>query len=149
MILDTLPRADQYAALHRRFAAAFAFLRGSHLASLPDGRHTIAGDDLFALVARDRGRGREQSPLEAHRRYLDIQYVVTGSDLIGYLPLADCQRISSPYDLQRDIEFYFDRPTTWLTVNAGMFALFYPHDAHAPLAAEGEVHKVVVKVAVE
>ena len=148
MILDYLTEADRYASLHPRIAAGFAYLRQANLAKIPDGKHMIVGDDLFAIVARDQGRGRELSPLEAHRRYIDIQYVVSGNESIGYLPQADCQRISTPYDSARDIEFYFDRPATWLTLPAGMFALFFPHDAHAPLAAAGAVHKVVVKVAV-
>jgi len=149
MIVDTLANAPQYASLHRRFAAGFEFLRRADLANLPDGKHEISGDDLFAIVARDAARGRVQSPLEVHRKYIDIQYVVAGTDAIGYLPLAGCRRVSSPYDAERDLECFYDRPPTWLTLTAGMFAIFFPHDAHAPLAGDGEVHKVVVKVAVE
>lgn len=147
MILDQLVLASRYVSLHPGLAAGFDFLRRPESAQLADGKHTIDGDRLFALVAHDPGRGKEQSPLEAHRRYIDIQYVVAGEDLIGWKALADCTRISSPYSGEKDIGFFFDRPDTWLAVPAGSFTLFWPDDAHAPLATEGPTHKIVVKVA--
>ncbi len=147
MIVDYLANADRYGQLSARLAAGFAFLRRTDLAQLPDGRIGIEGNELFAIISRMAGRGREQSLLEAHRRYLDIQFVIAGEDSIGWLPTVDCRRVSAAYDQAKDIEFFFDRPTTWLTVTAGVFAIFYPEDAHAPLATEGLLHKAVVKVA--
>src|SRR5207248_8295490 len=141
-----LVRASRYEPLHALFGRALDFLRRPDLAALPDGKHTILDDRLFALIARGQGRGREQSPLESHRRYIDIQYVVAGSDQIGWLPTPACQRVSSPYDAAKDIGFFFDRPATWLALSAGQFAVFFPEDAHAPLAGEGPAHKAVVKV---
>ena len=149
MLIDNLQNADRYSPLHPDFIGAFAFLRRVDVDRLPNGRHEIDGDRIYAIVSRDQGRGREQSLLEAHRRYIDIQFVVSGEECIGWLPLSDCKRVSSPYNADKDLEFFFDRPATWLVVSPGNFAVFYPEDAHAPLAAQGPIHKVVVKVAVE
>ena len=148
MIIDRLQNADRYSPLHAGFADGFAFLRSADLARLPDGRHEIDGERLFAIMSRDRGRGREQSLLEAHRRYIDVQFVIGGEDCIGWSPISDCRRVSSPYDAERDLELFFERPATWLAVGPGTFAVFYPEDAHAPLATRGGIHKAVVKVAV-
>ncbi|MEQ8791224.1 MAG: YhcH/YjgK/YiaL family protein [Pirellulaceae bacterium] len=149
MIVDYLENAARYTPLHPGLAAGFAFLRSANLASLPDGKQEIDGERLFAIIARDEGRGREKSLLESHRRYLDIQYVIRGEDCIGWLPLQDCQRVSTPYDADRDLGFFYDRPETWLAVPSGAFAIFYPEDAHAPLASQGAIHKAVVKVALQ
>ncbi|HLA84394.1 MAG TPA: YhcH/YjgK/YiaL family protein [Thermoguttaceae bacterium] len=149
MLIDHLQNADRYSVLHPGFADGFAFLRRKDLAKLPDGRHDIDGDRLFAVVSRVSGRGREQSPLEVHRRYIDIQFVVDGEDCIGWLPTSDCRQVSSPFDGEKDLGVFYDPPAKWLTVEPGTFALFYPEDAHAPLAASGHMHKVVVKVAVD
>lgn len=149
MIVDYLQNADRYSSLHAAFAGGFAFLRRADSAELPDGRHDIDGERLFAVISRIEGRGREKSLLEAHRRYIDIQFVIGGKDNIGWMPIADCQRVASPYDATKDFEFFFDRPATWLEVPAGAFGIFYPEDAHAPLATSGPIHKVVVKVAVD
>lgn len=146
MIVDRLEHADRYTAVHPGLAAGFTFLRRKDLRQLTNGRHEVDGERLFALVARDQGRGREKSLLESHHRYFDIQYVVEGMDSIGWMSTADCNRVSSPYDAERDVGFFFDRPETWLAIPAGSFAIFFPEDAHAPLATTGPIHKVVMKV---
>jgi biofilm protein TabA len=149
MFIDHLENAERYYSLHPGFADGFAFLQRDDLAELPDGRHDIDGQRVFAIVSRTHGRGQERSPLEIHRRYIDIQFVVGGEDCIGWLPAADCRRASTPYDEQKDMGFFFDRPKTWVAIRPGVFGVFYPEDAHAPLAASGPIHKVVVKVAVD
>ena len=146
MIVDQLEHAERYLALHARFAGGFDFLRRPDLASLPDGRYDIDGDRVFALVSRDQGRGRPQSPLESHRRYADIQYVIGGQDCIGWLPTAACERASKVYDPDTDLGFYYDRPQTWLEITEGPFAIFFPEDSHAPLATSGLIHKAIVKI---
>jgi len=148
MILDRLDRLSVYVSFHERFSRAVRFLKDADFASLSDGRHEIDGDDVFVLVSASAGRGRQGRPLEVHRRYIDIQCVLDGEDVIGYSPLEACRSLRDPYDATRDIEFFTDPPQTWLTLPAGMFALFLPADAHAPLAGEGTVRKAVIKVRV-
>lgn len=145
MILDTLENAARYATMHPKFAAAFEFLRRSDLAGLPDGKHLLDGETLFVMMAHDAGRSRSGARLEAHRKYIDIQYCIAGREEIGWLPTAECTPAEG-YDAGRDLEFFNDSADSWLAVPAGRFAIFYPEDAHAPLAGEGLVHKAVVKV---
>lgn len=149
MILASLEVADRYAALHPGFAAAFAFLRTGQCDSLPLGKHALDGDRLFALIAEDAGRGRAGAPLEAHRRYIDIQYVVRGTDTMGWLPLERCRRPRGEFDIAKDIVFFDDAPAAWVDVPEGTFTIFFPDDAHSPLAGDGRPRKAVVKVAVE
>lgn len=147
MILDTLDQADRYASLHPGFAPGFAFLREAPLAELQPGRHEIDGERVFAIVATDEGRGRDGARLEAHRRYIDIQLVVEGNEVIGWSELTCCTNVESPYDAEKDIVFFRDRPATWMDLAPGHFCIFFPEDAHAPLAGQGLVRKIVVKVA--
>jgi biofilm protein TabA len=100
MILDALAEADRYVAMGPDFAEAFRFLRRPDLHGLPDGRMDVCGDRLYAIVMRTIGAGREKARLETHRRYLDIQYVVAGTDVMGWrsardahAPLAGTQRV--------------------------------------------------------
>jgi YhcH/YjgK/YiaL family protein len=148
MILDELTVADRYYGLSPRLQAGFEFLRQTDLAALTIGRHSIAGDQLFALVSDDQGRSETGARLEAHRRYIDIQLATAGVEIIGWRALAACRSIAEPYAEARDIAFFGDRPETWLTLSAGLFAVFFPDDAHAPLAGQGAVRKVVIKVAI-
>jgi biofilm protein TabA len=148
MILDDLKLADRYIALHPGFAAGFAALRRPDLASLDVGRHVLDGDRLFMIVGRDAGRGQTGARLEAHRRYIDIQYVISGREEIGWRPTAECSRITEAYSDERDLMFFGDSSESWFKVLAGKFAIFFPEDAHAPLAGTGSIHKAVIKVAI-
>ncbi|REK08616.1 MAG: DUF386 domain-containing protein [Planctomycetota bacterium] len=148
MILDELQRADRYAALHPGFEAGFAFLKRPNLLDLATGRHEIDGERVFALLNRDPGRGREASRLEAHRRYIDIQFLIDGNEEIGWRPTSDCREVSEPYDEARDVGFFAEAPLTWIVLPRGSFMVFYPEDAHAPLASQGDNVKAVIKVAV-
>jgi YhcH/YjgK/YiaL family protein len=149
MIFDRFERAERYLSLHPGFDAAVRHLRATNWGAQPLGRHTIDGERLFALVARDAGRGQAGAPLEAHRRYIDIQCVLEGADQMGWRPQDQCPSVQMPYSAERDIEFYSDPPSSWFAVPQGTFTIFYPSDAHAPLAGDGRPLKVVYKVAVQ
>ena len=148
MILDTLKNSARYVALHADFAAAFDFLNRPNVAALPAGRCDVLGKRVFAIVGKDLGKGRDKARLEAHRKYIDIQYVVSGDEWIGWRDLRTCRECGLGYSAEKEIEFYTAAAETWSQVPAGSFAIFFPEDAHAPLAGEGPVHKVVMKVAV-
>ena len=148
MVLDSLASAQRYAALHRAFGRAFLFLAETDLDALASGRNDVDGDDLFVIIERRDGRGRESARLEAHRRYIDIQYTVRGEEEIGWTPLASCALPDGEFDAGKDIGFYRDQPSAWLRVPGGSFAIFFPDDAHAPLAGRGPLMKAIVKIAV-
>jgi YhcH/YjgK/YiaL family protein len=148
MILDTFACAERYAGLNRRFGHALRFLAETDLESLPAGRTDIDGDDLFVILERRDGRGREAARLEAHRRYIDIQYTIRGEEEIGWTPLASCVDPDGGFDVEKDVMFFRDAPTTWLHVPHGTFAVFFPDDAHASLVGNGAIVKAIVKIAV-
>jgi biofilm protein TabA len=149
MILDTLASAGRYVALNPHLATGFAFLARPDLTSLPVGRHEIDGTRVFALVSQPAGRGEAGARLEIHRRYLDIQVTLAGSERIGWLPLSECKQIAVPYDEQRDLGYFADRPTVWTSLPPGHFAIYFPEDAHAPMGGEGPLHKIVIKVEID
>lgn len=148
MIVDTLENAGRYECLQARFKAAFDFLNHADLSVLPDGRLEIDGDQLFALTQTYQTKPLEGGKLEAHRKYIDIQFIVSGEEYIGYAPLANQEPVE-PFQAEKDIGFYQGEGClTKLT--AGMFAIFFPNDAHLPsryLHAPMAVKKIVIKVA--
>ena len=148
MIIDAGAFCHDYRSLHPLFERAFRFLADADLRAYAPGRHPVDGDRLYLSIDHVQGRGREGARLEAHRRYIDIQYTIEGNEEIGWMPLAACGALSGPFDEARDIGFYDRRPTTWLAVPEGTFAVFFPHDAHAPLAGRGALKKAIMKVAV-
>jgi YhcH/YjgK/YiaL family protein len=101
------------------------------------------------VVVREEGHSREGVRFESHRRYVDIQYTLSGEDLIGWKPVAQCTNDQEPFDVVKDVGYYVDRPELWIPVPTGTFVVFFPEDAHAPMGGTGLIHKIVVKVAVD
>jgi len=148
MILDSLANADRYATLHPLFARAFDYLRTTNLAAIDSGRFNLDGENLMAIFSKGQGKERASAKLECHRRYIDIQYIISGNDEMGWKPLRDCHQPVSEFNTDKDIQFFTDIPDAWVATPTGGFCLFYPDDAHAPLVSNGEIHKVVLKIAV-
>ncbi len=148
MILDELTNADRYLTVHPGFAAAFDFLRSGGWREMPAGKHPLDGERLWVNIVEAPGKGQATARLEIHRDFIDIQFAAVGTDIIGWSPTARCTTEDGAFNTAKDLGFFTDRPATWLTVAPGDFAIFYPEDAHAPMAADGPLRKVVVKVAV-
>lgn len=148
MILDRLENAHRYSDLHPGFAKAFEFLLRPDLAELPANKYELEGDRLYAIIAKDRGRQKEQALLETHEKYIDIQCILSGIDTMGWRPKSSCCHPAGEYASEEDIQFFTDKPETWLAAEPGIFAIFFPEDAHMPLISSGQIHKVIVKVAV-
>jgi biofilm protein TabA len=149
MILDVVANEERLKKLHPGFGPAFQFLRRTDLAQLPEGRQEIDGSRLYAVVIRAQGRGQKGAKLEVHRRYIDIQFSLTGFDVIGWKQTSTCRSPEQPFDEQKDVQLFLDASDSWVTIPQGSFGIFYPEDAHAPMGSDGPLHKVVVKVAVD
>jgi len=153
MIVDRLEEAKQYCRLHPGFDAAFDLLASTPFDELAPGRHEVMGDSLvliFENVEPNRpGAGR----LEAHRKYIDVQYIIPGKGAVaqefGWRPTGTCSETAAPFDKEKDIVFYADKPQLNFVVPPGCFAVFFPGDAHAPLNGSTTIRKAVVKVAVD
>ena len=146
MILDQLENMHRYLKIHPAMTAALEFLETVDLDGFTSGRREISGDKIFALSTTGQGKGLTEAKLEAHRKYIDIQYAVSGIDNIGWKPLSRCCSPQGEYDAESDIIFFSDAPDTWFGLVPGTFAVFFPQDAHAPLAVNGLLHKVVIKL---
>ena len=147
MIVDRLGNRSVDAHVPARVRLALEYLRTTDLAAVPLGRHEIDGDRLFALVQEYETRLPADCVWEAHRRYVDVQCVVRGAERMGHAPIDDVvPRVA--YDAEKDVAL-FEPGSRFVTVSAGMVAIFGPDDVHSPGNADGNpqpVRKVVVKV---
>ena len=149
MIVEKLENAEQYFDLHPAFEKAFIFLRQENLAELELKKYELDGDKLFCTISKAVGRSREGAKLEAHKKYIDIQYVIAGDEEMGWRQTSTCAELESAYNTEKDAAFYTDEPTSWNKVPPGHFTIFFPNDAHAPVIGDGEIHKVVFKIAAQ
>lgn len=149
MIIDTLNNRHLYRmpslpGLNR----AFTWLEETDLQNIKPGRYPIEGDFVYALVSDyETKTGDLEGRWEAHEVYADLQYVVKGSELVGYAPLREMMVVKE-YDETNDYAL-FDGPGEFIHFAEGMFAIFMPDDAHMPGIAFDEpesVRKVVIKI---
>lgn len=144
MITDRMEDLDRYMGCHPNLDAAIMHLRGVDLSKLADGSYP--GDGKHFHIDIFHSHLGENPKWEAHQHFIDLQIILEGTETIAWLPCSHLKDFS-PYDQAGDISFSDDpQPGCPLTLEAGMFGIFFPEDAHRPGIGEGAVRKAVIKV---
>lgn len=126
---------------------AFAFLGDSKLATMAPGKYPIDGDNAFAIISAGPPKKLEDVKWESHRKYIDLQYVVSGKIKIGMAPIATA-KVTEPYTESRDAANYTTEGK-YLIATPKEFFLFFPQDAHRPdIKVDGtdSLKKLVIKI---
>lgn len=147
MILDHIKNLENYAG--SSIYAALQKIRSTDFSQLEDITYEVNGRDLYFFI-NSYDTWKDNDKPEAHKKYIDIQYMITGSEKMGVGQL-DTMVEEVEAKPQNDVWFYHG-PMDHITVQEGMFAVFYPNDAHAPcITPDGNcapVRKAVFKVKV-
>lgn len=152
MIVTDSRHVEHQAARTAALKTAIDFLGRRDLMSLPDGRVEIDGERVFALVQRYETARMDAPKFEYHRKYIDVQFIASGVEVIGWAP-AEHMTVTEAYDAGKDICFGTVAAGKWFPVRleAGQLMILWPEDAHAPKGAAeapSRVMKIVIKVAV-
>jgi biofilm protein TabA len=151
MIVTDLKHITTQCPMTNDMAKAVDFLRLRGIHELPDETVEIDGKRVFAIVQRYETIRIDVPRFEYHQKYIDIQYIVSGEEVIGWTP-AEHIMVLEAYDGDKDICFgAATGEWTPAHLQAGQMAVLYPEDGHAPRLAAGSssrVMKIVVKVAV-
>ena len=152
MILDQLNNALLYGGLGKQISIGLALLNEESVRDAAAGKYEVDGDNLFYIVEEYETKPFDEGRLEIHHKYMDIQYIVSGCECIGAEPLEGLVE-QAPYDGEKDRAYYEATPSmSRLILKPGMFAIFWPNEAHMPgrTAEKTErIKKIVVKVRVE
>lgn len=146
MILDKIENYELYAGITERLAKGFEFIINNDLVAMASGTYDIEDKAVFAIVQEYDTKEEKDCVLEGHTKYIDIQYIIEGSELMGVTTKRDQQVVTS--DLDKDYTFYEGEPA-YIKLTAGMFTVFFRDDLHRPSVQDGKsskVKKVVVKV---
>jgi len=150
MIIDHIHNSQLYAKLGSRIAAAFKYLAETDFSMIAPGKYVVDGNNIYAIVQQYETKPANEGKWEAHRKYIDIQYIVSGEEQMGYAHINSL-RVSETYNEEKDCLF-LEGSGSMLHCKSGMFVLFAPDDAHMPCLADGApsmVRKVVMKVSLE
>jgi len=146
MIIDQIKFIERYKNLDGRIGLALNFLKNTDFTNMKPGRCQISGDDIFYMINDYKTIPVKDGILEGHKKYIDIQSIITGNELIGCAPLSN-QLETEVYDSEKDYAL-FKGQASLVQMKPGMFAIFYPNDLHMPGLNEMEikVKKLVIKV---
>jgi biofilm protein TabA len=152
VILDKIENGGKYACLSSRFAKAFEILQSGELEGKEEGKYEVEGAELYYMVQRYVTKPAEERRFESHRRYADIQAVLSGKEVMGYIQ-SDGLEVTAAYDDTKDIMF-FDTPASFtnLEMASGEFVVLFPDEGHMPqvqLGGPAQVLKIVFKVLVD
>lgn len=135
-----------------RWDKAFQFMKSNDLPNLEAKRYDIDGDNVYAPVSEYITKNPEEARYESHKKYIDVQYVASGKELIGIAPASALKEVLAPYDETRDVEFMSVEGGVSHNAEPGKFFILFPDDLHCPGLRDGEnspVKKVVVKVKID
>lgn len=151
MIVDALGQSGRYRGIS--FLLDKGLEAAARLAANPpdDGRIELAGPALTAGLATYDTEQPGSKLFEAHRRFIDIQVVLSGCETLYWAPLSSLSgRVD--YDDAKDISFHDGPAGLAVPLSPGWFTVLFPDDAHkpgcvAPGAGPARVRKLVIKVA--
>lgn len=144
--IDKIQFAKQYHLNKTVWDKAFTYLKNTDLKTLSNGRHVIDGDNVYAIVTEAPTKDYDKTAFESHKKYIDLQYVITGEENMAKTPVTSVT-VNKPYDEAADIAYYTGEGKIH-TVPAGTFMLFFPGEAHRPNITPGG-NKVVKKIVIK
>ncbi|MBL7214390.1 MAG: YhcH/YjgK/YiaL family protein [Phycisphaerae bacterium] len=152
MIFDHLDNALLYGGLGKRISIGLALLNEESVRDAAPGKYEVQGEDIFYVVDEYDTKPVDEGRLEIHRKYMDLQYIVSGCECIAVAPLEGLVE-QVPYNGEKDLAFYDAAPSmSRLILKAGMFAIFWPNEPHMPcriVEKSERVKKIVVKIRME
>ena len=154
MVIDRLDHAAQYYALGKGIETALRFFAAyvDEGQALP-AKSVLDGENIFVNGVNYTSESKPQGLLEAHKKYIDVMYVVEGEERFFYKPFAECAHVTMPYDEKKECALaQIDADAAQHRFSAGHFLIFFPQDGH--LAAQlwdkpCKVRKFIAKVAVD
>ena len=157
MILGLKEHASRYAVFSAAFSEAMSFIASGELDVLasyaPDDYHVFKMKDMFVRVQHYDTKA--SSKFESHVKFADVQYIFSGEESMDVTDLSLVGDVVDKYSPLKDIAFYADPragtcPIQHLALRHGMFAIFFPEDAHKPCLMTGgtvsRVTKLLIKV---
>lgn len=149
MILGDFNHIDSLSTFSPAVSDALRWASEHRNAIFKTGRIELPGGKTYVNAEEVELADAESRLLEAHRKYIDIHVPVDSNEIIGWSVTDSLRHVDMPYDGDRDVAFFSDRPQATFSVAPGQFVIFFPEDAHAPNIGQGVHRKLCVKIPLE
>ena len=150
MIFDKMANASDYFEEYPDMKLVAKFAEDFEKNNLEDGIYEIDGKRVFANVQSYKSKPQDEEMMfEAHKDYIDVQYIVKGIEKIRWAKLDKVSLVKEEYSKGNDIAFYEGYAQFDFTLTKGTFLFLEPSDAHLPgLSADKDTfnRKIVFKL---
>lgn len=126
MILNSLKDSASVESLHPLFKKAFDYIKATDFSKVPAGKIVLDGDKLYISVAEPTGKTKEAARMETHDKYIDIQMPLTAVETMGWKATNELKEPTAPYNPEKDITFFADKPTTYIDVQPANLPSSFP-----------------------
>jgi biofilm protein TabA len=147
MIIDNMKNIDIYAFKNKNLIKAFEYIQNSNFGDNATGKIDIDGHELYAIISEYSPKLENDVFWEAHKRYIDLQYIIKGEERIGYTSINNLE-IIKPYDNENDV-LLGKADGSYVKMKSGDFMVLFPDDGHKPgiiSSGNSQVKKLVLKV---
>ena len=147
MIFDRIENVNNYKGLGRLYTA-LEFMAKTDFTNIPIGKYEL--DDNIYYMVQQYDTNPDKTVAEAHKKYIDIQYIVKGEEIIAVAPIQTEKKLVDAKE-EKDV-WHYECETQPVVLKDGDFMVLYPSDLHLPGKAvnePSEVLKVVIKVKAE
>lgn len=152
MIIDNFSNFEKYLYLNPNFQKAIEFVNNNDLIAFENGKYIIDEQNSvvksFLVIAEDNSDIERPTVLEAHRKYIDIQFPIIGELKLVWKHINDCKQINTNYDAENDLIFFDDIPDFDITLKKNNFAILFPEDAHYAIHPDTYIKKAILKILV-
>lgn len=129
--------------------AAYKFVKETDFRTIPTGKYDLDKSGTYATISDYVTKDADTAFFEAHRKYVDIQYVPVGQEYIGITSLSEIDSVKLEYDIEKDIMFFAKADKARRLADKRNFLVFFPSDGHMPclkVEKNDTVRKVVIKI---
>lgn len=146
MIVSSIENVGRYAELHPLFETLFSYFWDNDLENMSSGKVSLLDDDLVIFKKDVICKSSREQQYEAHRKYIDVHYLLAGTEIIGWKNLSELSNMAKPYDVDSDSVIFADSISNLILLHPGDIVICFPEDAHAPEIGNGYIRKVVAKI---
>ncbi len=155
MILGSGTKSASFADYSLRLQKMLAYCRETDVSDMTEGRYDVfPGEDIVVLINERVTEPKEQRLPEVHRHYVELHYVVSGEEYIGYYPDRNDNEILKDCLEEKDTLYYRENPKAeelMVPLRKEDYAIFFPEDVHRPfcqIGTGGPIKKIVIKIPV-
>ena len=147
MLVSSIKKYTDILKFYPQLEIVFDFIIKNISTKTCDGKYDIT-EEIYANVQTCLPKPTKEQLLEKHKKYIDLQYVISGNEKIGWKFFDKSCKPLKKYNRKKDIAFYSNTPDTYINLKKGEFAIFFPDDTHSPLCCKNKVKKCIVKIPV-